>query len=247
LVQAALGKTWRHWSRIAERGEGAYDAYVRRVMMTTYIAWWLDGGMGSTPPRFRLGLARLAPSRLVGGHTGSHRLPDVGPTGRCRGLRWTPRGPGLHGERAMSTTAGSLPTSTRTRAAAAGSSSSGTTRLWPSSAGNLSAGCRNPGPTVRPSSGSNHLRPTPRWRRAPSSRKRRCACILCPGRSPRCRFRGGPWAARWTLMTWRDSTPSSSHTARSAGDRREGAGGRPLTGSRSSVRRPRVARTSSCE
>jgi RNA polymerase sigma-70 factor (sigma-E family) len=40
LVQTALGKTWPHWSRIAETGAGAYDAYVRRVMMTTYIAWW---------------------------------------------------------------------------------------------------------------------------------------------------------------------------------------------------------------
>jgi RNA polymerase sigma-70 factor (sigma-E family) len=40
LVQTALGKTWPRWSQIAESGEGSYDAYVRRVMMTTYIAWW---------------------------------------------------------------------------------------------------------------------------------------------------------------------------------------------------------------
>lgn len=40
LVQTALGKTWPHWSRIAQSGAGGYDAYVRRVMMTTYIAWW---------------------------------------------------------------------------------------------------------------------------------------------------------------------------------------------------------------
>jgi RNA polymerase sigma-70 factor (sigma-E family) len=40
LVQTALGKTWPHWSQIVESGEGSYDAYVRRVMMTTYIAWW---------------------------------------------------------------------------------------------------------------------------------------------------------------------------------------------------------------
>lgn len=40
LVQTALGKTWPHWSQIAESGRGAYDAYVRKVMMTTYISWW---------------------------------------------------------------------------------------------------------------------------------------------------------------------------------------------------------------
>lgn len=40
LVQTALGKTWPHWSQIAESGEGSYDAYLRRVMMTTYISWW---------------------------------------------------------------------------------------------------------------------------------------------------------------------------------------------------------------
>lgn len=40
LVQTALGKTWPHWTRIAREGAGSYDAYVRRVMMTTYIAWW---------------------------------------------------------------------------------------------------------------------------------------------------------------------------------------------------------------
>lgn len=50
LVQTALGKTWPHWSRIAERGEGAYDAYVRRVMMTTYIAWWRRRWNGEYPP-----------------------------------------------------------------------------------------------------------------------------------------------------------------------------------------------------
>jgi RNA polymerase sigma-70 factor (sigma-E family) len=40
LVQTALGKTWPHWERITREGSGSYDAYVRRVMMTTYIAWW---------------------------------------------------------------------------------------------------------------------------------------------------------------------------------------------------------------
>lgn len=40
LVQTALGKTWPRWSRIAVSGEGSYDAYVRKVMMNTYITWW---------------------------------------------------------------------------------------------------------------------------------------------------------------------------------------------------------------
>jgi RNA polymerase sigma-70 factor (sigma-E family) len=40
LVQTALGKAWPHWRRIAEQDDGSYDAYVRRIMMTTYIAWW---------------------------------------------------------------------------------------------------------------------------------------------------------------------------------------------------------------
>src|SRR3954453_13869405 len=40
LVQTALGRTWPHWSRIVESGEGSYDAYVRKVLMTTYLSWW---------------------------------------------------------------------------------------------------------------------------------------------------------------------------------------------------------------
>lgn len=38
LVQTALGKTWQRWNRIAR--PGAAEAYVRRVMFTTYVAWW---------------------------------------------------------------------------------------------------------------------------------------------------------------------------------------------------------------
>ena len=40
LVQTALGKCWPRWGRITASGSGSYDAYVRRVMVTTYIAWW---------------------------------------------------------------------------------------------------------------------------------------------------------------------------------------------------------------
>jgi RNA polymerase sigma-70 factor (sigma-E family) len=49
LVQTALGKTWPHWSQIAREGAGSYDAYVRRVMMTTYIAWWRRRWNGEYP------------------------------------------------------------------------------------------------------------------------------------------------------------------------------------------------------
>jgi RNA polymerase sigma-70 factor (sigma-E family) len=40
LVQTALAKVWPHWSRIARDRDGRPDAYVRKVMMTTYFAWW---------------------------------------------------------------------------------------------------------------------------------------------------------------------------------------------------------------
>jgi RNA polymerase sigma-70 factor (sigma-E family) len=37
LVQTALGKTWPRWDSI---DAGPREAYVRKVMLTTYIAWW---------------------------------------------------------------------------------------------------------------------------------------------------------------------------------------------------------------
>ena len=37
LVQTALGKTWPRWESIEA---GPREAYVRKVMLTTYIAWW---------------------------------------------------------------------------------------------------------------------------------------------------------------------------------------------------------------
>jgi RNA polymerase sigma-70 factor (sigma-E family) len=38
LVQTVLIKVWPHWRRIA--AEGTVDAYVRRVLVTTYSSWW---------------------------------------------------------------------------------------------------------------------------------------------------------------------------------------------------------------
>ncbi|MBM7790755.1 SigE family RNA polymerase sigma factor [Tenggerimyces flavus] len=38
LLQTALAKTWRHWARVNREGTG--EAYVRRVLYTTYASWW---------------------------------------------------------------------------------------------------------------------------------------------------------------------------------------------------------------
>lgn len=38
LVQTALGKAWPHWRRVSE--SGSFEAYVRKVLFTTYVAWW---------------------------------------------------------------------------------------------------------------------------------------------------------------------------------------------------------------
>jgi RNA polymerase sigma-70 factor (sigma-E family) len=38
LVQTALGKAWPHWQRLSR--DGSFEAYVRRVLFTTYVAWW---------------------------------------------------------------------------------------------------------------------------------------------------------------------------------------------------------------
>src|SRR5919201_5797760 len=44
LVQTALGKAWPHWDRLAR--EGSFEAYVRRVLFNTYVAWsrrrWIE-------------------------------------------------------------------------------------------------------------------------------------------------------------------------------------------------------------
>lgn len=46
LVQTALGKTWPKWSSIES---GPREAYVRKVMVTTYIAWWRRRWNGEHP------------------------------------------------------------------------------------------------------------------------------------------------------------------------------------------------------
>jgi RNA polymerase sigma-70 factor (sigma-E family) len=49
LLQTALGKTWPHWSRIGASGMGAYEQYVRKVMLTTYVAMWRRRWNGERP------------------------------------------------------------------------------------------------------------------------------------------------------------------------------------------------------
>lgn len=46
LLQSALAATWPRWERIRE---GHPDAYVRKVMMRTYGAWWRRRWRGERP------------------------------------------------------------------------------------------------------------------------------------------------------------------------------------------------------
>jgi RNA polymerase sigma-70 factor (sigma-E family) len=47
LLQTALAKTWRHWDRANQSGHG--EAYVRRVLYTTYASWWRRRWRGEVP------------------------------------------------------------------------------------------------------------------------------------------------------------------------------------------------------
>jgi len=46
LVQTALAKSWRAWDRV---GVDSFEAYVRRVLFTTYISWWRRKWRGERP------------------------------------------------------------------------------------------------------------------------------------------------------------------------------------------------------
>ena len=46
LVQTALAKSWRAWSRV---GADSFEAYVRRVLFTTYVSWWRRKWSGERP------------------------------------------------------------------------------------------------------------------------------------------------------------------------------------------------------
>jgi RNA polymerase sigma-70 factor (sigma-E family) len=47
LVQTALAKAWPKWSGIAD--EGRFEAYLRRTLFTTYVAWWRRKWNGERP------------------------------------------------------------------------------------------------------------------------------------------------------------------------------------------------------
>jgi RNA polymerase sigma-70 factor (sigma-E family) len=47
LVQTALARTWPRWSQIDH--ETSAEAYVRRVMVTTYATWWRRRWRGEVP------------------------------------------------------------------------------------------------------------------------------------------------------------------------------------------------------
>ncbi|MDX6297904.1 MAG: hypothetical protein QOI51_1761 [Nocardioidaceae bacterium] len=47
LLQTALAKSYLSWSRITE--DGAEEAYVRRVLVTTYATWWRRRWHGERP------------------------------------------------------------------------------------------------------------------------------------------------------------------------------------------------------
>lgn len=47
LVQTALAKMWPRWDRVVSGGDP--DAYVRRVLVTTYSSWWRRRWRGEHP------------------------------------------------------------------------------------------------------------------------------------------------------------------------------------------------------
>jgi RNA polymerase sigma-70 factor (sigma-E family) len=47
LVQTALAKSWPKWKGIDD--EGRFEAYVRRTLFTTYVAWWRRKWNGERP------------------------------------------------------------------------------------------------------------------------------------------------------------------------------------------------------
>ena len=48
LVQTALAKAWPHHRRVSA-GDGSFEAYVRRILVTTYASWWRRRWRGEEP------------------------------------------------------------------------------------------------------------------------------------------------------------------------------------------------------
>ncbi len=47
LLQTALAKTWRHWPEVVSAHSP--EAYVRRIIFTTFISWWRLRSRGEIP------------------------------------------------------------------------------------------------------------------------------------------------------------------------------------------------------
>ena len=62
LLQVALVKTYRSWSKIDDRA--ALDAYVRRAMVNTHISWWRRRRLAATLG-ISLGTVKSTVSRAV--------------------------------------------------------------------------------------------------------------------------------------------------------------------------------------
>ena len=78
LVQTALAKAWPQWSRI---GPGGFEAYVRRILFTTYAAWWRRRWNGERPTQ------ELPETAVPGEQESTAGLEDLG-----RALRQLPKG-----------------------------------------------------------------------------------------------------------------------------------------------------------
>jgi RNA polymerase sigma-70 factor (sigma-E family) len=58
LLQTALARTWRGWPRIS--GGGNPEAYVRRMLYTTYLTWWRRRWRAEVPTEGLPGYAERA-------------------------------------------------------------------------------------------------------------------------------------------------------------------------------------------
>lgn len=47
LLQTVLARAWRNWRRVAR--DGNPEAYVRRMLYTTYLTWWQRRWRGEVP------------------------------------------------------------------------------------------------------------------------------------------------------------------------------------------------------
>src|SRR6478735_5054378 len=63
LLQTALVKVWRRWSKIAK--DGAVEGYARRALVTTYTDWWRRRWTGEVPTETLADGVSDAPAELA--------------------------------------------------------------------------------------------------------------------------------------------------------------------------------------